>query len=92
MSTTADTLRQRARTLRQLANSITNTSFMDLGQWVGPDTWMGPSPTACAERVEHFRGAFNAHGDDLRARANKLERQADQAEADEQRRRLNGPI
>jgi hypothetical protein len=91
MSTTPDILRQRATTLRRLATTLTSSSLHTLGSAVGEDTWMGPSPQHCRERVAHFHDVFLGHADDLRSRARRLERQAEQIESTELRR-TSGPI
>jgi hypothetical protein len=88
MSTAADTLRQRAASLRALASTIENTPMNTLGSALGPDVWMGPTPQRCRERVEHFRRVFLQHADNLRWRARQLERRAENIDAAD---RIRGP-
>lgn len=74
-------LRARARALRQTAAVLPGWEIGNLTGRSGPDTWVGPTPMACHADLVRIRTELSSVRDDLLRTAQRLERQADQADA-----------
>ncbi len=76
----ASQLRERARSLRRLAADIRDCAATQLWRRAGTDTWVGPVAHGCLDELIAMRRRLVAAGDDLDARARRLEVDADAAE------------
>jgi len=83
MSTTpaATRLRQRATVLDTFARRLQRVYALDLYLFAGPDTWVGPSPQACADDLRQRRDAILQQVDALRAESRRFIRTADEMDA-----------
>jgi hypothetical protein len=77
----ANQLRQRARHLRDLANSIESLPVMSLEGHAGDDTWRGPRPMLCRSTLGSNQRQLHAAADDLRSHALRFERHAAELDA-----------
>ena len=77
----ANQLRQRARHLRELANSIESLPVMRLEGHADDDTWRGPRPMLCRATLSSNQQQLHAAADDLRSHALRFERQAAELDA-----------
>jgi hypothetical protein len=75
-------LRQRARTLRSLADAIESTPAMSLETHAGPDTWRTPRADLCRWILGTNQAQIHRAADDLRWNAHRLERRAAEIEAE----------
>lgn len=80
-SARAAQLRERARHLRQLAADIEHLPVMGLEHHADDCTWRGPHPTLCRATLCSNQHQLHAAADDLRWRAYRFERQADELDA-----------
>ncbi len=74
-------LRARAGALRNAAALLPGWEIGNLVGRAGPDSWVGPSPSACLEALVQLRLDLTAARDGLLATARQLEHRADAAEA-----------
>ena len=74
-------MRQRAVVLDTLAWRLQRVHVLDLHQFAGPDTWVGPSPQACVEDLRQRRTAILQQVDALRAESRRFLRAADELDA-----------
>lgn len=77
----ANQLRQRARHLRDLANSIESLPVMSLEGHADDDTWRGPRPMLCRSTLGTNQRQLHAAADDLRSHAHRFEQQAAELDA-----------
>jgi hypothetical protein len=78
MSTSpASLLRQRARSLRTLADRLQQLEAIGLAPLADVDTWMGPSPSRCHDAMVTLRRRLLDEADELRRSAARFERSAD---------------
>jgi hypothetical protein len=78
MSTSpASLLRQRARSLRMLADRLQHLEAIGLPPLADVDTWMGPSPSRCHDALLTMRRRLLDEVDELRRSAARFERTAD---------------
>lgn len=76
-SPTADHLQLRARSLRTLAVELRHLEVVTLATAAATaDTWMGPSPTRCADALRSRRSGLLDQADELVRTAQRFERQA----------------
>jgi hypothetical protein len=76
-SSPASLLRDRARTLRVLADRLDQLEALGLARLADVDTWMGPSPARCHDALTSMRRALIDEADALRRTASRFERSAD---------------
>jgi hypothetical protein len=78
MSTSpASVLRERARSLRTLADRLQRAEVLGLAALADVDTWMGPSPSRCHDALVMIRGRLLDEADELRRAAARCDRSAD---------------
>jgi hypothetical protein len=77
---TAQTLRQRARGLRQLAIEIERSPVLSLHQHADAATWRGSHPMFCVDLLRTHQARLHHDADDLRSHAYLLEQRALEAE------------
>lgn len=78
MSTSpASLLRQRARSLRTLADRLQQLEAIGLPPLADVDTWMGPSPSRCHDAMVAMRRRLLDEADELRGAAARFDRTAD---------------
>jgi hypothetical protein len=78
MSTSpASLLRQRARSLRTLADRLHQLEAVGLPPLADVDTWMGPSPARCHDALVTMRRRLLDEADELRRSAARFDRSAD---------------
>lgn len=80
-STAASRLRQRAIVLASVARQLQRLYALDLYRFAGPDTWVGPSPQACADDLRQRRTAILQQSDALLVESRRLLRSADELDA-----------
>ncbi len=80
-SPAADRFRQRATTLTALARSIQRCGALTVHLDAGPDTWVGPSPQACADDLRARRGQLLQQADALLSESRRFLRRADELDA-----------
>jgi len=80
-SSPAQQLRLRAAGLRGLARQLQSLRALTLYADAGADTWVGPSPQRCADDLMARRSELLQHADDLAQAARRMERQADELDA-----------
>lgn len=71
-------LRIRAQHLRLLAERIETMPAMSLSRHGGVDTWRGPRPLGCERALAAMQHRVHLAADDLRSRAWRLVRRADE--------------
>lgn len=76
----ADLLRERARHLRELADTIESLSVMRLDRHADDDTWRGPRPLLCRSTLAVNQQQLHRAADDLRLHAYRFEQQATELE------------
>ena len=69
-------LRHRAEVLRQLAHRLNTLRVLTLYVDAGVDTWMGPSPQACADACRSHRSRLLAQVDELFVTARRFDTRA----------------
>jgi hypothetical protein len=78
MSTSpASILRDRARSLRGLADRLGQLEALGLARLAEVDTWMGPSPARCHDALTSLRRGLLDEADELRRTASRFDRSAD---------------
>jgi hypothetical protein len=78
MSTSpASLLRDRARSLRGLADRLDQLEVLGLARLADEDTWMGPSPARCHDALTSMRRRLLDEADELRRTASRFDRSAD---------------
>lgn len=77
----AQRFRQRAIVLRGLAGRIEHLAVLTVHIEAGVDTWVGPSPQACADDLRSRSAQLRAEATDLRREARRLDRIADEMDA-----------
>ena len=80
-SAAASRLRQRAIALASVAQQLKRLYALDLYRFAGPDTWVGPSPQACADDLRQRRTAILQQSDALHVESRRLLRSADELDA-----------
>lgn len=74
-------LRQRAVVLSTLAWRLQRVYALDAYLFAGPDTWVGPSPQACADDLRLQRSALLQQAEALLAASRRFIRTADELDA-----------
>jgi hypothetical protein len=80
-SPAADRLRQRAIVLATLARAVQRCDALTVHLDAGGDTWVGPSPQACADDLRVRRGQLLQQADALLAESRRFVRTADELDA-----------
>jgi hypothetical protein len=80
-SPAADRLRRRADTLAALATALHRCSAVTVHLAAGSDTWVGPSPQACADDLRARRGLLLQQADALLAESRRFVRTAEELDA-----------
>ena len=80
-TTSAQRLRQRAVVLRGFAGHIERLAVLTVHIEAGVETWVGPSPQACADDLRTRAAQLRAEATDLRSEARRLDRMADEMDA-----------
>jgi hypothetical protein len=80
-SPAASRLRQRALVLASVARQLQRVYALDLYRFAGPDTWVGPSPQACADDLRQRRTQILQQTDALLAESRRFTRIADELDA-----------
>jgi hypothetical protein len=76
MSVAADLLRERARHLRELAETIESMPVMRLEHHADDDTWRGPRASLCRSTLAVNQQQLHRAADDLRLHAYRFEHRA----------------
>jgi hypothetical protein len=66
--------------LRTMSAKISSSRALDVHNFAGPDTWVGPTPQVCLEALVGVRRDLQNQQQRLVASAKLLERQADDLE------------
>lgn len=82
LSPAADALRRRSGALRRTARQLDDAEFWSLGASSGADTWTGPTATRFADDLATSRRDLDVAHDELIHAAVRLERTADELEAE----------
>jgi hypothetical protein len=69
-------LRQRARSLRRLAEHISDCEAITLRRRAGTNVWIGPTPAACSDELLGMGRRLLVAADDLIVRATRLDSRA----------------
>ena len=77
----AHQLRQRARHLRRLADTIEASPVMSLDRYGDVDTWRGQRPDLCRPTLAHNQHQLHGAAEDLREHAWRFDQQAEELEA-----------
>jgi hypothetical protein len=80
-SPAADRLRHRAVILATLARALQRCSAISVHLAAGSDTWVGPSPQACADDLRARRALLLQQADALLADSRRFVRTADDLDA-----------
>jgi hypothetical protein len=75
-------LRGRADDLRRLARNLENVQLTNACSVAGDDTWVGPTPQACADDLRRLARQLLIRGAELRDAARRLDRAADAINAE----------
>jgi hypothetical protein len=78
--TQAEQLRARARHLRTLSSQVAGAGALTVYRLAGVDTWVGPTPRACADALLTMRRQLQNGQASLTDAARGLERRADAIE------------
>ncbi len=79
-SARAELLRERARHLRELADTIESLPVMRLDRHADDGTWRGPRPSLCRSTLAVNQQQLHGAADDLRLHAYRFEQQASEIE------------
>jgi hypothetical protein len=77
----AQALRDRADHLRHVAAAIDAVRLDEVTAWAGPDTWRSHGAERCRAMLEQDHHRLVHAADELRDRAWRLEREADERDA-----------
>ena len=80
-SVSADHLRNRAASLRSLAQRLNALRVLDCYRSAGTDTWVGPSPQRCDDALRRAPITLRAEARSLSEEARRLDRIADEVQA-----------